>query len=101
MPWETITAPPFSLWDAQSAVAKCRTHPLPGFTEPGPKPDKYVVWTTHSSLGNALNVFAAIFLYALVSGRQIIAGGGRVPELFCGPTGAFACNAFLGPCVDP
>ena len=31
-------------------------------------------------------------LFALVSGRQIVVGDGRVPELFCGPSGAFECG---------
>ena len=45
-----------------------------------------------TALGNALNAFAHVVLYGLVSGRQPVVGRGRVNALMCGPAGAFECG---------
>ncbi|KAJ1458231.1 hypothetical protein M885DRAFT_614582 [Pelagophyceae sp. CCMP2097] len=73
-------------YDAQTSFAEC-------YGRGGPRPDRFVVWGSTSALGNALNVFGHIFLYALASGRQIVVGPGLVPQLLCGPEGAFHCGA--------
>ena len=78
---------PFSFLDAQQAYATCSP------TAPGVQEGKYITWKSTSALGNGLNIFAQTMLYALVSGRQIVVGHGRVPELMCSPeTGAFECG---------
>ena len=76
----------WSWHDVQREFAECS----PGM--PGPRPDKYMVWTSTSALGNGLNIFAHAFVFALVSGRQLVVGSGTVPTLLCGPHGAFHCG---------
>ena len=94
-----ITAP-FSFFDAQRTYAACSP------TAPGVQTGRYITWKSTSALGNGLNIFAHTMLYALISGRQIVVGHGRVPELLCSPeTGAFECGlpfhtTFLGGTYD-
>ena len=76
----------WSWHDAQRAFAECSPE------MPGPRPDKYMVWVSTSALGNGLNIFAHAFVFALVSGRQLVVGPGTVPSLLCGPKGAFHCG---------
>ena len=64
---------------------------------PLPRSDRFVRWRSSSALGNALNVWMHAFLYALVSGRQLLVGEGVVPELFCGRNGAYECGAAYYP----
>ena len=66
-------------------------------TSPEPRVDRYVRWRSTSALGNALNVWVHAFLYALATGRQLLVGEGVVPELFCGPDGAYACGPAYAP----
>lgn len=90
-----VTAP-FSFFDAQQTYAACSP------TAPGVQHGRYITWKSTSALGNGLNIFAQTMLYALISGRQIVVGHGRVPELLCSPEmGAFECGlpfhtTFLG-----
>ena len=80
------------LRDAQVTYSQCALAPTP-------PSHLFVTWTPErpgstSALGNALNSFASVFLYAIVSGRQVLAGPGRVPSLMCNPDlgGAFECG---------
>lgn len=54
--------------------------------------NKYASWHSTSALGNALNVWMQIFLFALTTGRQLVVGSGIVPELLCGEEGAYVCG---------
>lgn len=83
---QTNVSDAWSWHDVQREFAECS----PGM--PGPRPDKYMVWTSTSALGNGLNIFAHAFVFALVSGRQLVVGSGTVPTLLCGPHGAFHCG---------
>ena len=76
----------WSWHDAQREFAECSPE------MPGPRLDKYMVWVSTSALGNGLNIFAHAFVFALVSGRQLVVGPGTVPSLLCGPKGAFHCG---------
>lgn len=72
--------------DVQSDFANCTD----GLT---PRPnERYAVWQSTAALGNALNVWVHIFLFAVASGRQLLVGQGVVPELLCGPRGAYLCG---------
>ena len=61
-------------------------------TTPMPRQDRYAYWRSTSALGNALNGWMHVFLYALASGRQLVAGDGLAVELLCGTHGAFLCG---------
>ena len=61
-------------------------------TTPDIRPDRYAYWRSTSALGNALNGWMHVFLYALASGRQLVAGDGLAVELLCGTHGAFLCG---------
>ena len=61
-------------------------------TTPMPRNDRYAYWRSTSALGNALNGWMHVFLYALASGRQLVAGDGLAVELLCGTHGAFLCG---------
>ena len=61
-------------------------------TTPDIRPDRYAYWRSTSALGNALNGWMHVFLYALASGRQLVAGDGLAVELLCGTHGAFICG---------
>ena len=77
----------FSWRDAQLSFRRCMNG-----TTPEVRQDRYVYWSSSSALGNALNGWMHIFLYALASGRQPVAGKGAGPELLCGTHGAFICG---------
>ena len=77
----------FSWRDAQLSFRRCMNG-----TTPEVRQDRYVYWASSSALGNALNGWMHIFLYALASGRQPVAGAGAGPELLCGTHGAFICG---------
>lgn len=59
---------------------------------PAPTAEKWVLWSSTSATGNALNIYVQAFAYALVTGRQVAVGHGRVPQLMCGPEGVFRCG---------
>ena len=61
-------------------------------TTPDIRRDRYAYWRSTSALGNALNGWMHVFLYALASGRQLVAGDGLAVELLCGTHGAFICG---------
>jgi hypothetical protein len=61
-------------------------------TTPDIRRDRYAYWRSTSALGNALNGWMHVFLYALASGRQLVAGDGLAVELLCGTHGAFLCG---------
>lgn len=77
----------FSWADAQRAMRCCMNHTTPVIRE-----DRYAYWRSSSALGNALNGWMHMFLYALASGRQLVAGDGLSIELLCGTHGAFLCG---------
>ena len=78
----------WSFHQSQVAFRECV-----GDAAPPPRGERYMLWSTSSSLGNALNVFAQTLLYALVSGRALAVGAGLVPALLCDArVGAFACG---------
>jgi len=86
-------SPRFSWADAQAAFRRCAND-----TTPAVRPDRYAYWTSTSALGNSLNIWMHVFLYALASGRQPVVGGGAGPEHLCGTHGAFECGVpFRGP----
>ena len=77
----------FSWREAQESMRECL-----GGDAPAPAEDRFVYFTSTSALGNSLNIWMHVFLYALYSGRQLVVGNGLVPELLCGPAGAFLCG---------
>ncbi len=77
----------FSWRDAQVSFRRCMNG-----TTPEVRQDRYAYWASSSALGNALNGWMHVFLYALASGRQPVAGAGAGPELLCGTHGAFICG---------
>ena len=72
---------------AQHTMRRCMNG-----TTPDIRPDRYAYWRSTSALGNALNGWMHVFLYALASGRQLVAGDGLAVELLCGTHGAFICG---------
>lgn len=82
---------PFTWRESQDAFGACAAeHVDPDVYSSNRK--RWVLWHSSSAIGNALNVFVQTFLYALISGRNLAVGHGRVPELMCGPHGAFRCG---------
>ena len=72
-----------------SAAAANRTAP------PRLRADRFMVWTATggAALGNALNLYAASFLFALYTGRTLVVGPGLVPTLLCARgAGVFECG---------
>ena len=87
----------WSFHQSQVAFRECV-----GDAAPPPRGERYMLWSTSSSLGNALNVFAQTLLYALVSGRALAVGAGLVPALLCDArVGAFACGLPRVPARPP
>ena len=41
---------------------------------PAPTAEKWVLWSSTSATGNALNIYVQAFAYALVTGRQVAVG---------------------------
>ena len=82
-------APPgaFTWAAAQQRMRRCMNG-----TTPDIRRDRYAYWRSTSALGNALNGWMHVFLYALASGRQLVAGDGLAVELLCGTHGAFLCG---------
>ena len=82
-------APPgaFTWAAAQQNMRRCMNG-----TTPDIRQDRYAYWRSTSALGNALNGWMHVFLYALASGRQLVAGDGLAVELLCGTHGAFICG---------
>ena len=76
---------PFSWADAQASMHACTN-------ESRPLVDKYAYLSTRHAVGNALNGWMHVFMYALASGRQPVVGSGVAPRLFCGREGAFSCG---------
>ena len=74
------------------ATAQRTMHRCMNGTTPDIRRDRYAYWRSTSALGNALNGWMHVFLYALASGRQLIAGDGLAVELLCGTHGAFLCG---------
>ena len=72
---------------AQHTMRRCMNG-----TTPDIRRDRYAYWRSTSALGNALNGWMHVFLYALASGRQLVAGDGLAVELLCGTHGAFICG---------
>jgi len=92
----TAAAPPpppaaqpgaFTWATAQQNMRRCMNG-----TTPDIRRDRYAYWRSTSALGNALNGWMHVFLYALASGRQLVAGDGLAVELLCGTHGAFLCG---------
>ena len=77
----------FTWATAQQNMRRCMNG-----TTPLPRRDRYTYWRSTSALGNALNGWMHVFLYALASGRQLVAGDGLAVELLCGTHGAFLCG---------
>jgi len=65
---------PFSWADAQASMARCYG---PGAA---PRPDRFVYFVSRWPLGNALNAWMHVFLYALATGRQPVLGAGTKPS---------------------
>ena len=76
---------PFSWADAQASMHACTN-------ESRPLVDKYAYLSTRHAVGNALDGWMHVFMYALASGRQPVVGSGVAPRLFCGREGAFSCG---------
>ena len=91
----TAAAPPppaaqpgaFTWAAAQHTMRRCMNGTTPPYDQ-----DRYAYWRSTSALGNALNGWMHVFLYALASGRQLVAGDGLAVELLCGTHGAFICG---------
>ena len=77
----------FTWATAQQNMRRCMNG-----TTPEIRRDRYAYWRSTSALGNALNGWMHVFLYALASGRQLVAGDGLAVELLCGTHGAFICG---------
>ena len=82
---EALNHTRFSWFEAQTAFQRC-------YGGEPPTEDRFVYFTSTSALGNSLNIWVHAFLYALYAGRQLVVGRGLVPDLLCGPAGAFVCG---------
>ena len=82
---EALNHTRFSWFEAQTAFQRC-------YGGEPPAEDRFVYFTSTSALGNSLNIWVHAFLYALYAGRQLVVGRGLVPDLLCGPAGAFVCG---------